>query len=200
MEPGDSIVADEVALWRTGISPEFKAIREHLREGGITKNFLRRHDYERWSYVLGLLDGGSLLDIGISAGQFVYGAAATGRFDRIVGVDLRPHRELRRLDPSVELVWTTIADLPFDSGEFDTVCCMECLEHLGDATLVTGLSELRRVSRGRLIVTVPWEEHPLGRGHLQRFDAERIRSTFAGADVRLLHRKGGTVPWALIIE
>lgn len=45
------------------------------------------------------------------------------------------------------------AQLPLASGSVDTVLCFETLEHLADPD--RALKEYRRVSRGRLVLTVP---------------------------------------------
>jgi hypothetical protein len=62
------------------------------------------------------------------------------------------------------------------------------------------IAELRRITRHRLLMTVPFEEpEPLPRHHVQRFDEARINALFPDAKVTLLTRGSG-VPWALLEE
>ena len=75
--------------------------------------------------------------------------------------------------------------LDFDGNSFDTVTCLEVLEHLEDPQ--QALKELVRVSRKRVIITVPFNETlryvlcvhcakytPIS-GHLHTFNEENIR-------------------------
>jgi len=48
-----------------------------------------------------------------------------------------------------------VHDLPFDDGEFDVALCSETLEHVSDFR--SALSELLRVSRTAVVITVPHE-------------------------------------------
>ena len=194
-----STVIDNIAM-----SPEVRKVFDEYKKiyGETARNFLRSSDYKRWSYVLSQIQGGGrLLDVGIGIGQFVYAAEMSGKFSEVVGVDIRPHSGLVQLNDRVELVWANAADLPFEDGEFEDVTCMECLEHMDDETFEAALSELRRVARRELMVTIPYDEpEPLPAGHLQRFPNERIITTFPDAEVTLLRRRTSKVPWALVKE
>ena len=70
-------------------------------------------------------------------------------------------------------------DLPFDDNAFDNVLCMEVLEHLEKIDFAKALHELRRVTRKRLMITVPYKEpEPVWhfdqpRGHRQSFSEEK---------------------------
>ncbi len=48
-------------------------------------------------------------------------------------------------------------DLPFEDGEFDVALCSETLEHVSDFR--SALSELLRVARTAVVITVPHESH-----------------------------------------
>jgi len=67
--------------------------------------------------------------------------------DIVIGKDLP--KKFRK----VEFVEANIQDLPFKTGEFDTVVCTHTLEHVRD--IQKALQELRRVSGKRLIIVVP---------------------------------------------
>jgi len=74
--------------------------------------------------------------------------------------------------------------LDFKDNSFDTVVCLEVLEHLEDPE--SALKELIRISRKRVIVTVPFDEkiqyvlclhcaiYTPYSGHLQSFNKENI--------------------------
>ncbi|HZQ28326.1 MAG TPA: class I SAM-dependent methyltransferase, partial [Acidimicrobiales bacterium] len=54
------------------------------------------------------------------------------------------------------LVWGDLTDrLPFKSGQFDLVTALETLEHLPPDVVPRALDELRRVTRGYLVCTIP---------------------------------------------
>ncbi|MGM0568244.1 MAG: class I SAM-dependent methyltransferase [Elusimicrobiota bacterium] len=57
----------------------------------------------------------------------------------------------------VKLMIGNINDLPFDDCSFDLVICNEVLEHLEKP--LDGLNELRRVSKGKVIISVPHEPY-----------------------------------------
>lgn len=57
--------------------------------------------------------------------------------------------------PGVEVRRADLADLPFGSGAFDLVLCLEVLEHIGDPS--RAVRELARVGRRDVVVSVPYE-------------------------------------------
>lgn len=58
-------------------------------------------------------------------------------------------------NPSVKYVQGDICEMPFEDNTFDLVICTEVLEHLPNPE--KALSELKRVSNGNLLITVPHE-------------------------------------------
>jgi 2-polyprenyl-3-methyl-5-hydroxy-6-metoxy-1,4-benzoquinol methylase len=101
----------------------------------------------------------SVLDVG--CGEGVLSAEWADRLDpgRVVGIDLE--------DPKLEGEWAqrgranleframAAEQLLFADGEFDLVTATEVLEHVSDPELV--LTEMARVARGYLLVSVPRE-------------------------------------------
>lgn len=63
-------------------------------------------------------------------------------------------------DPRIEFHEASVYELPYSEDTFDLVVCCEVLEHLEDPE--QGLSELARVSRRHVLLSVPWE--PVWRG------------------------------------
>lgn len=79
---------------------------------------------------------------------------------RYIGIDIVGH-------PDVIVNLDTSAPLPFGDRSFETVICIEVLEHLDHLHHVFG--ELARVSAGHVIVSLPncWRDarRPVERGH-----------------------------------
>ena len=80
--------------------------------------------------------GGDLLDVGCGTGGLLVAAAEAGM--RPVGVDIAlrwlvvADRALQERGVRVDLVAADVALLPFSSGRFDAVTCVETLEHATD--------------------------------------------------------------------
>ena len=135
-----------------------------------------RDDWQRITFVLGAIGWhGRFLDVGLDAGQFVNAVARAHRFDEIHGVDRIRFNKCLELDERIERHERSIVDLPFPDGHFDVVTCMEVLEHLPDDAYEAGIAELRRVCRGQLLMSVPYEEpEPIFRSHNRRYEFERL--------------------------
>lgn len=99
-------------------------------------------------------DARSVLDVGCGNGFFLgYLASKKAcRFDKLVGID--PSNEARR-HASVKTVEGSAIHLPFDSESFDLVTCLEVLEHVPYPDYDKAISELERVSRRYVLITVP---------------------------------------------
>jgi SAM-dependent methyltransferase len=89
------------------------------------------------------------------------------------------------------------AQLPLARGSVDTVLCFETLEHLPDPD--RALKEYRRVSRGRLVLTVPNCEitpgmrasnlifgHWVDRTHRNFYELDTIKAAVKGAGFRVV--------------
>jgi ubiquinone/menaquinone biosynthesis C-methylase UbiE len=99
----------------------------------------------------------SILDAGCGEGFVTEWLSGAFGGARIVGVDVRDDalREASGRVPEASFRCGDVCDLPFPDRSFDLVVCTEVLEHVEDPA--GALRELRRVSRGRLLVTVPHE-------------------------------------------
>jgi len=89
-------------------------------------------------------------------------------------------------------IYVDIAALPFESASFDLVTCLEVLEHLPSGVFEKAVSELQRVSKRYIIISVPNDEDldfhlvicPACRcwynpyRHVRRFDSEKLKTLF----------------------
>lgn len=102
---------------------------------------------------------GSVLDVGCGAGNVGPGLRAAGA-RRLTGVELVPAAATAAGERFDEVVEGTIEDaLPRLDGPFDTILCLDILEHLVDPRAV--LAALRELASpgGRLKVSVPNARH-----------------------------------------
>src|ERR687888_653232 len=101
----------------------------------------------------------SVLDVGCGEGVLTYEWAERLGDKRIVGIDLddpklRSEWDTRRR-PNLEYRAEEATSLSFGDDEFDMATAIEVLEHVPDPD--TTLSEMARVARRRLLVSVPRE-------------------------------------------
>ncbi len=134
---------------------------------------------------------GEVLEVGARDGRVTHELLRAG--SRVTALDICP-RNLGLHDVSV--VGGDVTALPFRDRTFDTVLCTEVLEHLPEDLLERARSELERVTRCRLLVTVPFEQDlavgatRCGRcgtvnppwGHLSRFTIESVENGFRGLE------------------
>jgi SAM-dependent methyltransferase len=174
--------------------------RFQARHAGTGFGFPSRWDYGRFSVAYERAEkGGSVLDVGVGSGQLVNSLALGGEFTRVCGIDVHVHSKFTRFSEDFELRTMSVADMDFADGEFDTVLCMEVLEHLDPDLLESALSELRRVAAAQLIMTVPYDEpEPLPEYHRSRFGDGELRRLFPEASTALLMKP--KLPWVLIEE
>lgn len=112
-------------------------------------------DIERIKKISELIptDVTSILDVGCGNGIFVnFLNEQPRKYSRLHGVD----RSLTALSfVKTEKSQASIENLPFDTNEFDLITCLEVLEHLPQLVFQQALSELSRVSKKYIIVSVP---------------------------------------------
>ena len=100
--------------------------------------------------VLGEIVGSDVLEAG--CGKGVLAGKLTERA-RVTATDIIISDEARRRAPSAEFIGANVEALPFPDRSFDTVVCTHTLEHVRD--LAKSLSELRRVTKRKLVIVVP---------------------------------------------
>jgi SAM-dependent methyltransferase len=124
--------------------------REHPRVHDDTDNSAACIDK-----IIGDIYGASVCDIGCGTGHLLrlIREAQNSKLDRYVGVDFIIPEHFRH--EGFEFVEAQIEKLPFPDHAFDTVVCTHVLEHILDYR--AAISELRRITRQRLIIVVPRE-------------------------------------------
>ena len=167
---------------------------DHHPRPGVYDPAAFRH-YIRERALLGVLAElrfETALDVGCSEGYFMKVIAdRTGA--EVWGVDIAPAalRKARRLYGQ-PVGGADAQRLPFADGSFDLVLSTETLEHVLDPDIM--IAEMRRVSRGHVVITTPVSgssdahepDYALeAEGHVNNFDAETIRRLIGpGADIR----------------
>jgi SAM-dependent methyltransferase len=171
-------------------APE-EAAGQDAKKYGTTNPVVQRL-LARWmgrlTAVIGTVDG-TVVDVGVGEGLSLErilpaGHPAVGleyRFDKIAAA--------RKRLPNLAGVRSDAGMLPLAGRCADLVTCIELLEHL--PTYESAVAELARITRGRCVVSVPWEPWfragNLGRGknvrrfgndpeHVQFFTPRRLRA------------------------
>jgi SAM-dependent methyltransferase len=142
----------------------------------------------------------TVLDCGCGTGQTTM--PLLDRFRAVVACDYsRRSLEVLRSRSSTDRIMLVQADvrrLPFRDDAFSRVLCANMLQHLAPTDHPCAASELRRVARSRLVVSVhhwsrgkrragwPKEERPTGRDwdYIYRFERRDLTALFPGSRVR----------------
>ncbi len=100
---------------------------------------------------------GDVLDVGCGTGLLLKRIIERRGTDAnsFSGVDIHVDEDTRSAMPNVRFEEAMVERLPFADNSFDTVICTHVLEHILD--IRQAVAELRRVSRGRVIIVVPKE-------------------------------------------
>ena len=174
-----------------------------LRDRGGAGHRLDAGDRDRFLGVRALLGDppASLLDVGCGTGVLTDWLAGLG-FDA-TGVDIDSELMLQMRSPHSE---ASIESLPFTDGSFDFVVASEVLEHLPEPMFGAAISELGRVARSGIVVSVPNEESLESastrcpacgcvysiHGHVRRFDVGTLSSLIPGWRLATVEEAG---PW-----
>ncbi|HUW94397.1 MAG TPA: class I SAM-dependent methyltransferase [Anaerolineae bacterium] len=154
----------------------------------------------------------SILDVGCGEGFTIDWLLRVNGQLPIQGVDYDwpalVHARVKH--PEVPFQMGDISRLPYASGSFDLVLCLEVLEHLAEP--IRALGELRRVSGGLCLISVPNEPFFMMSNFLRGKnvrgwgnDPEHLHRWTAGESLRLLgeHFRVESVaypfPWVLAL-
>lgn len=144
----------------------------------------------------------TILDVGCGDGTFLN--SLPDKY-KIVGLD-SSKEALKYV--KTKAVHGDIAALPFESASFDLVTCLEVIEHLPHDVFEKALSELQRVSKKYIIISVPNDEDldyhlvicPECRcwynpnHHVRSFNSEKLKNLFEQFVPSELKKIGPLVP------
>ncbi|MEN0060550.1 MAG: class I SAM-dependent methyltransferase [Myxococcota bacterium] len=128
---------------------------KHTTSNPVVRALLDRF-HDRVRQEVEAIGPSATLDVGCGEG-FVLQALGPAAGEHVHACDLSEAAvaACRSAVPGVEAQVASATDLPYDDDQFDTVICLEVLEHLEDPAVA--VRELARVSRGHLVLSVPWE-------------------------------------------
>lgn len=146
-------------------------------------------EQQRIAQALGMIPPGrvSVLDVGARDGYI--SALLAPLFEQVTALDLeRPPFVHDR----VTSVQGDVTCLQFPDGHFDSVVCLEVLEHIPPRLLQRACDEITRVARHDVVIGVPFKQdirvgrttcYSCGRknppwGHVNSFDEDRLRKLF----------------------
>ncbi len=142
----------------------------------------------------------NVIDVGCGDGYLLYCIKKLKKSNNLFGIDLS-FKRLKKTRTNVSLakcIQGEIRNLPFHDNCFDVVICSETLEHIEKCNLA--ISELVRITRKFLIVTVPNEEtliidrcpkcnhHFYINDHKNSFDDKKLKSLLLSDSSLLLNR------------
>lgn len=96
------------------------------------------------------ISGETVLEVGSGKG---YLAAELARKYKVTATDLVVDEQLKEAYPNITFISANVEKLPFADKSFDTVICTHTLEHVPN--IFQAVSELRRVTKNRLMIVVP---------------------------------------------
>ena len=111
------------------------------------------------------LGPGTVLDVGCGMGALVLTLRQRGVDARGLDVARRTVEQTNRRAPGCFEVGS-ILDLPHPRESFDTVLCLDVLEHLDEADVPKALAELHRVTRQTVLTTIATRPDRDGVWHL----------------------------------
>jgi glycosyltransferase involved in cell wall biosynthesis/ubiquinone/menaquinone biosynthesis C-methylase UbiE len=138
---------------------------------------------ERYAFCLPFVQRRDVLDVPCGTG---WGSSLLSGYASLTGLDIdRAAIDYARVHYSgIRFVEGAMQSLPFDNHQFDTVVCLEGLEHVALSDAQRFLREAHRVLRpgGTIIVTAPLlrdGKHSLNPHHLYEFTADELRALLA---------------------
>ncbi|NDK92357.1 class I SAM-dependent methyltransferase [Gordonia desulfuricans] len=127
-----------------------------------------------------LISGRSVLEVGSCFGFFALQCAQDGH--QVAACDISPgavgllDAAARRRGTPVHAVVGDATDLPFADDAVDTVTLIHLLEHLTEPQVRDAIGQALRVARRRVVIAIPYEEHPSEHfGHLTTLSEDDLR-------------------------
>jgi ubiquinone/menaquinone biosynthesis C-methylase UbiE len=179
-----------------------RALRVHKNDKAAFDKKYQPYEWARLTYAMRTIKPcKSVLDIGVGRGYLVNMLQWSKKFEKVSGIDIIAHNQ-SKFAKGVAVSVMDVRELEFPDNAFDTVICMEVLEHMPEKETLGALAELRRVARNQLIVTVPFmEPEPIAPYHKRRFTEDDVKTLFPKARYSLLLKSPiNRVPWLMIDE
>jgi len=161
-------------------------------------------EMQRFAATLAIIpkDTVTLLDVGCGPGVFLHLLRDTLGIEGI-GIEITEAKvEYARRALVVDVHHGQASQLPFPDRSFDTITALEVVEHLPFGTYEKALSELERVAKTWIIVTVPYREERAftqcpycatrfnSSYHLRSFDEEKLNNLFRNFEVVAFYKHG----------
>jgi 2-polyprenyl-3-methyl-5-hydroxy-6-metoxy-1,4-benzoquinol methylase len=129
---------------------------KHQSKNPLQQYFIRRF-YDRLLQYADVTHPKRILDAGCGEGFTLSQLAEHTIGTILVGIDTSAEalKLSAHIFPKLHVRQGSIYTIPYADHSFDLVICTEVLEHLEDTA--RALSELGRVSRGYVLLSVPWE-------------------------------------------
>ena len=117
-----------------------------------------------------------IIDFGCGHGELLLQLSRDGY--KVWGVDGDINRVQSLLMQGIKVSVQNVEKVDYESGFFDVVICMECLEHVRNVVKV--VEEISRVlvDNGIAIITVPYLKRCEDRTHVRLFDETKLASLF----------------------
>ena len=164
----------------------------NFRQAGLWAQYGLTPDYqERLSLVHRLVpdDAESLLDVGCGKGEIINSLAQARPSMRVEGCDLSGEALHYVKTPARQ---AGLPALPYPDRAFDTVLCLQVLEHIPASDYAAAVDELQRIAGRLLIIGVPYRENLLSKqvlcaacgrcshadGHLRRYERSDLEHLF----------------------
>ncbi|MFQ3684816.1 methyltransferase domain-containing protein, partial [Roseiflexus sp.] len=156
------------------------AERAHPEDPAFQGTIYEERLRERYACCLPFVQQCDVLDVRCGT---VWGSSLLSGYASLTGLDTDPEaiQYARNHYPGIRFVEGMMQDLPFDDHQFDTIVCLEGLEHLYLSDGRRFLCEAHRVLRpgGAIILTVPLlrdGKHSSNPFHLYEFTVDELRA------------------------
>jgi glycosyltransferase involved in cell wall biosynthesis/phospholipid N-methyltransferase len=202
-----------IALWaiaKFGVSDEIYAQDEYGSR--VLARLSRAPRFNAWmADTIGPYVGQRVLEIGSGTGNLTRRLAPRGRY---VASDVNPHyletlAKLKEGRPYLSAAFCDVSDLssfPRSTEGYDTVICLNVIEHVGDDHAALRNIKSVLAEHGRAIVLVPQGPSNMGTldtvlGHRRRYSRESLAQLAADCGLRLHNmiefNRLGTIAWFL---
>lgn len=131
----------------------------------------------------------TILDVGCGKGEIINSLQQRHLARQIIGLDASAEALTYVNTPSALAL---LPRLPFKDAQFDTVLCLQVLEHIPTAIYDASLTELERVASQQIIIGIPFAENLQAKtvicahcgyrshvdGHLRRYQTADMQNLF----------------------